>query len=416
MSAVRRRPRLGAVRTRRVVVRQVGNVLLVHPAGCDDGPSRDLADALPAVPPSVVVCATAADVDPVLDRLTGVLADARRQGIGEVRLVTSAGFPDLEPARWRRLAERTDVTLLVPSGAAAQAGVTLFAAGGWTRYAPGAADSRLGPRHPEPRWQGSTGERSDPAVDHLPVGVLLRHPGSAPGPEWHAVPPDPRRLTVVVGVPGGGPVHAEDVATYLAALPTEVASTARLVCGDGRDVVALGRAVATALGTAITVVDGRPAAGHAGFVLHDRAGRPTWAPYLQEIRCEVGEVPAVPLRWRAPHPGLADHGPGVFRVTEGWVVGVLRSGLWLRRAGRSAHPLPVGAPVDPAVVVLAVGDPGEQLREDVWDVLPTLLDRLDDEVRSRVLLSVIGVAGERGLAAACALARSRGIGMRAVAG
>ncbi|WP_447002036.1 hypothetical protein ACRAKI_20045 [Saccharothrix isguenensis] len=405
---------------RDVVVERVGEAVVVRPARRRDPALRELAGALPAVPASVVVTGRQ-----VLDKVVDVVTAAAERGFGEVRLVGDEGFPDAAPAWWRRLAERADVTLLVPSGAVTLVGTTLFVAGGrgrWTRYAPGEADRALGPRHPEPRWQESPPPESsavhgDLVVEHIPAGVLLRPGVSASGSEWHAVPPDPCRLTVVAGVPGGAPVRADDVAAYLATLPVEVAATARLVCGSGQEVVALGRAVAGMLGTAVTVVEGRPVVrdGRVEFLLHS-AGRPAWTPFLQEIRCLAGGRSAVPLRWRAPHPDLSACGPGVFRVTDGWVVGVMRSGLWVRRADRAGFPVPVGAAVDPAVVVVAVGDPGEPLPDEVWTVVSVLLDRLDGAVLRRVRLSVLGVPGERGRAAAGELARSRGIGLRPLPG
>ncbi|MBY8852237.1 hypothetical protein K7G98_29870, partial [Saccharothrix sp. MB29] len=317
------------------------------------------------------------------------------------------------------------VTLLVPSGAVVPVGGILFVRGlhgglegRWSRFAPGEPDHDTGPRHPAPRWQDIAAEDSFDihgglVVEHLPAGVLLRPAATAPEREWHAVPPDPHRLTVIAGVSGGARVLAEDVTAYLSTLPLDVLKTARLACGDGQDVVALGRAVARGLDTAITAVDGLPVVrrGEVEFMLHDPSGRPTWTPYLQEIRCLTGEAAAVPLRWRAPHPGLGDHGPGLFLARDGWVVGVMRSGLWLRRAVSASQPVPVGAPVDPVVVTIAVGDLGEPLPDEVWPVLCDLLDRLEAPVLRRARLSVLGRPSARGCAAVRELTRTRGIAM-----
>ncbi|MFI9009970.1 hypothetical protein ACIGNX_22335 [Actinosynnema sp. NPDC053489] len=403
---------------REVVVERVGATVLVRSARHDDPLLRAFAAELPAGPLSVVVDEEAPQVA-VSERLVALLAARAKRGLDEARVLAPEGLTGITASRWRRLAERTGVALLVPAGPVSIAGTTLFAAGGWVRWAPGEPGRSVGPRHPVPSWQEEESAvfptvHGGLIAEQLPLGVLLRPPSAFPVLDWCSVPPDPHRLTVVAGVPGGPPARAADVAAHLAGLPPEVCAAARLVSGDGQDVVALGRAVAELLGTAVTVADGVPVerGGGLGFVLHDAAGRPTWEPYLGEIRCRAGERTAAPLRWRAPHPGLAAHAPGVFRVAEGWVLGVMRSGLWLRQAGRAAQPVPVGAPVDPAVVTVAVGDPGHPLADDVWDVLPGLLDRLDPAVLRRVRLSVLGVPSAAGREAACALARERGLGLR----
>ncbi|QFZ18600.1 hypothetical protein [Saccharothrix syringae] len=406
-----------------IVVEREGAVVVVRSAGDDEHRLRQVVRALPAAPASVVVGTTGKAVLPVLAR---VVADRAGRGAGVVRLVAPGGLPAVDPSWWRRLAEATGVELLVPSGPVAVAGGTLFVRGDherlpgtWRRYAPGGSGRDLGPRHPPPHWQDAvpaSGTRVHGRLiaEHLPVGVVLRPAATAPPAEWHAVAPDPHRVTVIVGVPGGPRVCAEDVTDYLATLLPEVCAAARLVCGDGQDAVTLGRTAAGLLGTAVTVVDGTPVVrgDEMRFTLRDGAGRPTWAPYLQEIRCPAGEASAAPLRWRVPVAGLVPHSPGVFRVDDGWLLGVMRSGLWLRRNGRPPHPVPVGPPVDPAVVTLAVGDPGEPLPEQVWPVLADLVDRLDADVLPRLRLSVLGEPGPRGRAAARELARGRDIGIR----
>ncbi|MFT7841751.1 hypothetical protein Q5530_36920 [Saccharothrix sp. BKS2] len=407
-----------------VVAEQVGPAIVVRPARYEEHLLREIAGALPAGPLSIVVAGGDAPAGAVLDRLARVVTEGARRGVREVRLVLLAGFPAVAPERWRALAERTRVTLLVPSGTVVPVGGTLFVRGPhgglegrWSRFAPGEPDHDSGPRHPAPRWQDTAAEDSFDVhgglvVEHLPAGVLLRPAATASARGWHAVPPDPHRFTVIAGVSGGARVLAEDVIAYLSTLPLDVLKTARLACGDGQDVVVLGRAVARGLDTAVTAIDGLPVVrrGKVEFMLHDPAGRPTWTPYLQEIRCLTGETAAVPLRWRPPHTGLVAQGPGLFLVRDGWVVGVMRSGLWLRRAGGAAQPVPVGAPVDPSVVTIAVGDLGEPLPDEVWPVLCDLLDRLEAPVLRRVRLSVLGLPSGQGRAAVRELTRARGIG------
>ncbi|MEK8145807.1 hypothetical protein NKH18_45105 [Streptomyces sp. M10(2022)] len=68
-------------------------------------------------------------------------------------------------------------------------------------------------------------------VEQIPAGLLVRPAEAAapqPGDLYYAVPVDPRRLTVVVGVPYGEDVSAREVADMLAALPESARARVRL--------------------------------------------------------------------------------------------------------------------------------------------------------------------------------------------
>ncbi|XVS67732.1 hypothetical protein ACQPYE_17280 [Actinosynnema sp. CA-299493] len=404
------------------MVERVGVACVIRTAGDDTG-LRALAHLLPAVPaPLVVDTATPA----VLDRLARVVGSAARRGGRTLRVVAPAGFPDLDLAWWQRLAERTGVELLVPSGPVAVAGGTLFARGAredstgtWWRFAPRRPAESLGPRHPPPRWQ-VTAPGAPPrahgllVTEHVPGGVVLRPPTSASDPSWASVPPDPDHLVVVAGVPGGPRVRAADVAACLGALPEAARAAVKLGCADGQDVVELGLLVAGFLGVGVTVVDGVPHVrdGEVRFVFRDTVGAPTWTPYLQEVHCPAGGTAVVPVRWRTPSPRLVPHLPGVFRVDDHWLVLVMRSGLWVRSAHRPPQPVPAGRAVDPSVLTIAVGDPGEPLPGTVWPVVRDLLDDLEPPSRDRARLSVLGVPDRGGRRVAEALAGSRRVGLR----
>ncbi|WP_367129229.1 hypothetical protein [Saccharothrix sp. HUAS TT1] len=393
------------------MVERIGAVLVVRAGGADDPALRALALALPAAPVPVVLDAEGVPAAALLHRVTQVVTAAAKRGTRVLRVVVRGPHP-ADPGWWQRLADRTGVELLAPSGPVEVAGSTLFvhgadegSAGTWWRCAPGKPTAFLGARHPVPRWQPAAPEEPSRnhgllVTQHLPGGVLLRPLAAALDTRWRIVPPDPERLTVIAGVPGGPAVRAADVASYLASIPDAARTRVRLACGSGQDVVALGCEVAGVLGSSVAVVEGTPVARGGGveFVLHDPSGVATWTPYLQELRCLSGDPAAVPLRWRAPRPDLAPHLPGVFRLTDRWLVVVMRSGLWLRRTTRPWHPVPVGRSVNPAVKVVAVGDPGEPLEDDVWPLVSDLLDDFGAVPRC-VRLSVLGVPSSSGLAA-----------------
>ncbi|WP_306749734.1 hypothetical protein [Saccharothrix yanglingensis] len=394
-----------------VVVERVGAALVVHAAGTDDPALRALAAALPATPAPIVVDAAGVPDAALFGRLASAVTAAVDEGTRTFRVV-GRDLPRVDPGWWRRLADRTGAELLVPSGRVTVAGATLFvhgadegSAGTWWRCAPGVPAVLLGARHPVPSWQAAVPEELPTvhgllATQHLPGGVLLRPATTALDTRWRVVPADPDHLTVIAGVPGGPHVRAADVASYLGSIPEKARATARLACGTGQDVVALGCDTAEFLGSGVTVVDGTPVVRENGieFVFHDLSGAATWTPYLQEIHCLTGATTAVPRRWRAPRPDLAPYLPGAFRVTDRWLLVVMRSGLWLRQVSRPWHPVPVGRSVNPAVKVIAVGDPGESLPDDVWPLVSDLLDDFAPSALRRVRLSVLGVPSRRGRA------------------
>ncbi|MEU5717324.1 hypothetical protein AB0G71_16330 [Streptomyces sp. NPDC020403] len=366
-------------------------------------------------------------------RLSELLDSLSESGADTVRLVMAGAGQDAKdrPGTARRIADAWGFAVKAPDGAPLVVpGGSLFvppapssdgkpAEGGWWRFAPGAEPEPLGPRSPEPSWQLAlrdvpSGTAGGSVVEHIPAGLLVRPagaPAAQPGDLYHAVPVDPRRPAVVIGVPYGEDVAAEEVAEVLAALPEEVRSGVRLAPGGRRDVLRLAQSVCDRLETDVEVMTGLPliaAAGPLGSysvrsVLAAPDGTPTWLPFVDAVVCRPpdGEGRARPprlLRWSPPLPGPAHPETGVTGLTDRWQVTVTRAGLWV--GPRGGPPLsPTARQVDPGGPVIELGMPGELMDASLAPALSRLLGALTPALRERATLHVHGVThdGGRGL-------------------
>jgi len=93
-----------------------------------------------------------------------------------------------------------------------------------------------GPPVPDPGWRcslGPAGPRNRSVAAHaLPAGLWL-HAAADRTPRTddpaYAIPPDPDRLTVLIGRPGGRPVEIDPLHAALRGLPVEALARLRLV-------------------------------------------------------------------------------------------------------------------------------------------------------------------------------------------
>ncbi|MEU4653709.1 hypothetical protein AB0G32_07165 [Streptomyces sp. NPDC023723] len=401
----------------------------------------DLARALRAAGPDTVtiVAAAGADASAALwSRLSESLDSLREAGTRSVRLVLSgAGLdrPD-RPAPARRIADAWGLTVEAPDGPVLVVpGGSVFVPpgdGGWWRFAPGERPEPLGPRTPAPHWQaalrGAPERTSDGCVvEQIPAGLLIR-PAEAtaarPGDLFHAVPVDPKRPAVIVGVPWGEDVLASEVAEVLAALPAAVRSGVRLAPGGRRDLLPLGRAVATELKAEVEVATGVPLfaadspLGTYGVrsVLVGPDGAPRWLPFVDAVLClppaparpapgPDGLTAAVPgpapaprlLRWTSPLPDPRGPEDGVLLLSDTWRATVTRAGLWVDR--RDGPPPPWSArPVSSEGPTVELGLSGDRLDDSLWPVLSRLLGRLPADLRTRTTLHVHATPPDGGLA------------------
>ncbi|MFJ8027532.1 hypothetical protein [Streptomyces sp. NPDC096311] len=437
------RPAPGAAQGPRVLVEDHDGLLLIRPSTDDTLRPADLADLARVLRAedggTVTIVAVAEGYATALwPRLSESLDSLREAGTRSVRLVMSGAgrdHPD-RPALARRISEAWDLTVEAPDGPALVVpGGSVFVApadGGWWRFAPERKPEKLGPRVPSPDWESAI--RRAPVrtadgcvVDQIPAGLLIRPVEAAaprPGDLFHAIPVDPRRPAVVVGVPWGEDVVATDVAELLGALPAAVRPGVRLVPGGRRDVLPLGQSVAGLLNSEVEVTTGLPlfaADGPLGTygvrsVVVGPDGDPRWLPYVDAVMClpptrpgpdsqpvpepdnssAPGRVPAPRLlRWSSPvpDPGGADN--GVVRLSDEWQATVTRAGLWVGpRDGtplpRSLHPVSIEGPI------VEVGRTGDRLDASLWPVLSRLLDRLAPDVRARTALHVHAVPPDGG--------------------
>ncbi|MYR67268.1 hypothetical protein GTW70_15145, partial [Streptomyces sp. SID4939] len=363
-------------------------------------------------------------------RLSELLDSLSESGADTVRLVMAGAGQDVKdrPATARRISDAWGVEVKAPDGAPLVVpGGSLFVppgpsadgrppAGGWWRFAPGSAPEPLGPRSPEPSWQPAlrhvpSGTSGGSVVEQIPAGLLVR-PAEAtatqPGDLYHAVPVDPRRPAVVVGVPYGEDVSAEEVAEVLTALPEEVRSGVRLAPGGRRDVLRLAQAVCDRLDTDVEVMTGLPLVAAAGplgsysvrSVLAAPDGTPKWLPFVDAVVCrppdEEGHArPPQLLRWTPPLPGPARPEEGVIGLTDRWQVTVTRAGLWVGPRG-GPRLSPTARQVDANGPVIELGMPGELMDASLLPALSSLLGSLTPALRERATLHVHGVSHDGG--------------------
>ncbi|MEV7320205.1 hypothetical protein [Streptomyces sp. NPDC093970] len=373
--------------------------------------------------------------------LRETLDELRASGTERLLLLMSgagARGPQGEPALGRVVADGWNMrvtapdreVLFVPGGSVFTPAVGDPATGGWRRFVPGAETVRLGPRLPGPRWQKHVQALPSRVpggcvVDHIPAGVVVR-PAEARAPEpgdlFHAMPADPRRPAVVVGVVDGEDVSANEVTALLAGVPDLVRSGIRLVPGGRTDVLGLAQGVASAFAAEIEVYTGLPLmrdlgaeADVARAVLVDADGVPGWQPFVDAVTCRpaaAGGSPGAEIRvtrWTSPLRGDADSRPGVTRLSDRWQVTATRAGLWIGPRGVPVSP--VRQPVQADGPVLQVGADGLELDGSLWPCLSRTLMWLPRQTLAQVLIQVHGrcADGGRELRELAARHRLRGI-------
>ena len=409
-----------------VVVEQVGAAFVLREAQVADPGLVRFASTLPVRPPTLVVSAGRAADAVVLDRVAEFVSLAASRGEKFVRVVPWGPLPRAAELWWQRLADFTGVELLIRSGPVRVTGAAVPAdglrcgvTGTWWSVAPFSRPCRLGAGEPVRARRTVPGWDGDGLVAHIvPAGVVLLPRNASPEASWSALPPEPGRFVVFAGSRGSEPADATGVARYLASLPEDVRADGRLVVPNGRDVVRWGSAVAEALGEDVTVANGVPNLRDDAVetTLVDSAGTPTWAPFLEDVRCRARAVPAaVPHRWRHPMPGLVPCGPAMFRTGTGMSLTVTVSGLWLRCSAWHDDPSVVGSVADPASMVVAVGQSHEPVPDGLWPALAELLDYLDPPTLRRCKVLVLGEPAEGGRDAVETLARLRAIPLRLAA-
>ncbi|MDX6356184.1 MAG: hypothetical protein QOF98_3087, partial [Streptomyces sp.] len=430
--------------THAVEVADVDGVLVLRAGGSallDSAAVFELARTLRRPPPpgspgadgpdGIVTVLVVVDSGLAWGRLAELLDSLREKDVRGIRLVMSgagADRPD-QPAVARRIADAWEMEVIAPDGTVLLVpGGSLFVPGalqdsGWWRFSPDAEPVPLGPRHPVPQWQSALGRLpartvGGIAVDRIPAGVLLRPADTAPpapGDLCYAVPADPAKPLVLVGVPGAAEgIPADDIRDVLAELPDAAGFGVRLAPGDHRDLLLAGRLAAAALDAEVEVATAPPLlAGHGMRPrLVGTDGEPSWQPFVEAVVCEPpapgGETAPRLLRWFPPVPGRGSAASGTVRLTDGWQVAVTRAGLWVGAADEPRAPL-AGRPVDPDGVLIEVGTPGRALAPSLLPALSRLFATLDPDQWPRASLHLHGILPPMVSAALSQLAAHHGL-------
>ncbi|MFG2884044.1 hypothetical protein ACGFYV_17400 [Streptomyces sp. NPDC048297] len=371
----------------------------------------------------IVVGAGFEDAAALRDRLVPLLREAAEAGVTTARLVMTGGAVDRPdgpaPAQLLSDAARIDVAaprglvLIGPDG-------TLFApdlpdgTGGWWHFSPDHPPRRIGTRHPAPPWQAAA-EHVEPAlvdgyaVEQIPAGLLVLPAGTpslSTAALRYALPPLPGGPVVLVGASRDVRVPADALAAVMAALPAPVRETARLVPGDGSDLLPLAQDTADLLDAPLQVSTGVPllvdvsggateAGAEARVFVTDALGDPAWRPYVDAVTCvPSASGPARAPRlgvWRPPADGLrAALEPGTMLLDRKWQVVVTRSGLWIGPTGSTVPAETATRPVDPEVMAVEIGLADAPFDASLTEPMERLLAGLDEDMRGRTLVRVHG--------------------------
>ncbi|MEO6083454.1 MAG: hypothetical protein ABIQ18_10145 [Umezawaea sp.] len=331
------------------------------------------------------------------------------RGRGGIRLAVSfaGSMRPTAPAQW--LASQLNAEVIAPDGALTTVPGAAFVTGStgygsWLRFLPGASPTPFGRRFPVPAWEAMDPNSAWPTGDvgiaePIPAGLWLRaqsvpfDPNSQDARAIVALPCRENVLTIVIGGPGQPSIPTEEICKLLNALPSAARSRVRLVQYDIDAGAEQAQQVAEQLGEPINVYTGLPVSnlregGGAVVVAVDRRGKPTWHPFVTEMRCipraqaEENEVSG----YRNPVPGLGELTPGVFGLGDGVVLEVVASGLWVREAAAAGGADVRALPVDPEWARLTVGTPGRSTPGAVAVAGAALVERLEPEVRKLLRL------------------------------
>ncbi|MET8759929.1 hypothetical protein [Lentzea sp. NPDC004782] len=401
----------------------IGNALVVRPKHLLREEVRDLALGLAAdVEHELVVVDLPVDSSFAVWESAAKLMPRRRRG---VRLVISGRSRETTALAGQWLSERLNRTVIAPDGAVMRGvGGSLFVDSGWgtgwVRFQPGKPPKADGKRFPRPAWEiasplvevmpTSAGSVAEP----LPGGVWLRPCGPESVLRAHrkrlieAMPAQPDVCTVVLGCPGAPPISMYDVTRFWGWLPAELRERLKLVqfgpfTLPGKD-IAVGQAIADAVGERITCYTGIPVGSRARpdvFTLR-ADGTLGWRAFAEElVYAPSGGTATVPLlsAYREPIFGIEEVAPAVYRYAPGVVLEVVPAGLWLRPDRELPHAPAVRSalPDSEQHLVLFEDSQGEVIREVATDVLGRLeaaTRRLSGLVRAdAVLRSRAEVAG-----------------------
>jgi hypothetical protein len=115
----------------------------------------------------------------------------------------------------------------------------------------------------------------------------------------------------------------------------------------------------------------------------DEADGSSWHPFAERTVYHPTGPPKLES-WHAPAPGLRELGEGGYRLTDGWVVQVVPSGLALHPEEGPADPATNAAPLDPGRLDLHIDHPVAELPDGALTALGRLADALPAAARLRL--------------------------------
>jgi hypothetical protein len=393
--------------------RQVGSALVVCSPNGASKAARVLANALPDDPDRTVVVADfPPDSGPEV--WTALVAALRKRG--PIRLAVSrAGSGELgSPAQW--LSDQLKVEVVAPDGVLLPVpGGSAFVidshgAGCWYRFRPGHPPDPMGSRFPAPEWEPMTPGKPWASgrvgvAEPIPAGLWMHAmPSVTEGPSREharpvfALPCRPEVLTIVLGGPEERPVPPEEIRALLTALPMPARTKVRIApygvapLGAAYAGEPLGQIIADLVGERIAVYSGLPVLGADGIdvVAYDAQGQPSWRPFTTELgywpRTTPNAMPPSIIEHRPPVGGLVTVRPGVYQLSEGAVVELVNSGLWIRDPAEPpiSNTTVRALPMDPLWARITVGVPGMPTSPDLFAAATELYSRLDPDTQRAV--------------------------------
>ncbi|MPY36576.1 hypothetical protein FNH09_36735 [Streptomyces adustus] len=407
------------------VTRTGEHVHLVHSGSRPPDRLRRLASRLTPVRPGEAVIAVGTpfpDVD--AEELCHLLAPALESSLeAHVRLLVllmaegasgranEFSVAELISEQWRLDVLATAGSALVTEDGSLFSPDLPGASGGWWHFSSGASPRSVGSHLPVPGWRSAVRRMGRQnvggyVVEPVPAGLAIRRVGPASvaaHTRLLALPPEHERPQLVLM---SSDVPAAALAVVMAALPTHVRSLMRLVSLDGRPLLRTGQELADLLGSDVRLAVGAPPADGgscwevvpsadtaAELGMTDAEGE-FWRPFARTVVCSPagagGERVVRVTECRMPPvlEGTTDRtAPG--HTPIGRVV-VTAAGLWLGPGGTSP---PYAATVRPPcrdTLAVELGSPDRAFDEGLWKGLAVLLERLESDLRRRVVVHTHG--------------------------
>ncbi|WP_426511239.1 hypothetical protein ACPPVO_11805 [Dactylosporangium sp. McL0621] len=363
---------------------------------------------------AVVISSHTVKLQPaMIEELAEVLANGLPRGFTAMRFVAWDGAcaTNERPAAAHMIAMRLGIDVIAAAGPLLGVpGGSLFAPvgrgeqrpGGFWRFRTGTPAVRVGWRFPAPTWESDLCTEmpelpGDLVLDQIPAGLWLhrRRVGSVTDLAY-SVPTDPENPAMILGHPGDEPLHRDELARAVTAVPT-LAADRCVFTPYGQNPIAegpVGPVVADVLGRAVHVRTGLPLcapAGQRAVVTIDNKGLPRWRTFARELWHAPRTGAPRPVDWINPCPDVlgTPAGQATFSLGSGWVLEVVQAGLWVRPEHLNDPADWVrGLPVDVNRCAVLVGAPNAAEIPPPAHTIAEILEKLPIDARKRAYIAV----------------------------